>query len=110
MTEEVDKHKTLTDMVKVLELMVNERTYQYRLEIDTLQRKLENEEKTNFILHQDRNEVFKLWDMHRYRLEIAIKALEYFANQSVYNNRQDAPILIDGLTMATEALAKINDE
>ena len=48
------------------------------------QRELKKEiaylEKTNDILHADRNEVFKLWDIHKWELGIALEALENISN------------------------------
>jgi len=88
--------------------------------IEDLKAKLADVEKTNFILHTDRNEVFKLWDMHKYRLEIAKEALAFYANKHNYEDHDFKggmghtmtfkPILDDGFDIAIKALERINEE
>ena len=57
--------------------------------------------KENATLINDRNEVFKLWDMHKYRLDIAVKALESLENDTFEEGYFD---------VAREALKKIREE
>lgn len=104
------KDNAISAIIEVLEKMVLERTYQYCLEIDTLQMKLANEEKTSSILHSDRNEVFKLWDMHKYRLEIAKEALEWISCTHSCSDdciEDSRPCF---KCRAAQALVKINEE
>ena len=81
---------------------------------------LNKEKQENAILYRDRDEGFKLWDEHKWKLDVAIEALEWYADRSNYdyhtystgpNGTHAAtfrPILDDGFDKAIQALEKIN--
>ena len=77
--------------------------------IEDLKTELEEEKRINRILHSDRNEVFKLWDMHKYRLYLALEVLE-----KIYSGLPSYGLLdgsgIDARLEVDKALEKIKEE
>ena len=69
--------------------------------IERLEREIEDLKKENAILYKDRNEAFKLWDDHKWKLGIAVKALE---------DLRDGKFLDFHFEVAREALVKINEK